>query len=109
MPFGMICQSALKYLFSITVVLFETAIAADIMSSRFWKYGPKAAYVSERSKYVWNVPMTGQSDSSIARSGRTGVSGECTCTMSYRPSRSTLRTCFRMPRPIVIRACDWFM
>jgi hypothetical protein len=30
----------------------------------------------ERSKYVWNVPITGQSASSIARIGRTGVSGE---------------------------------
>ena len=42
-PFGMICQSALKYLFSISVVLCETAMAADIMSSRFWKNEPKTA------------------------------------------------------------------
>ena len=37
MPFGMICQGALKYRSSATVVECETQIAAASMSSRFWK------------------------------------------------------------------------
>ena len=57
---------------------------------------------------MWKVPTTGQSASSIARSGRIGVSGEWTCTMSYCPSRSTLRISFRRPSPTVMRACEPF-
>jgi phosphatidylinositol alpha-mannosyltransferase len=50
MPFGMICQSASKYRLSATVVLLETAIAAESMSRRFWKNRRPSVYPTERSK-----------------------------------------------------------
>ena len=91
MPFGMICQLALKYRSSATVVECDTQIAASSLSSRFWKYPlqqPVAVATGRSTCGTCRPP--GTSASSIASSGRIGVSGECTCTMSYRPARSTL-------------------